>query len=301
VKSVFSIFLFFITTVIHASSWDRQWISSPISGDSITVWFKHIYVPEKLITEAHIDYATTGQCRLYVNGWRIGSPIVAVPDEASNISIAERECDISRFFRKDSVSIAFWYAPSTRNHFEGQLSAIVYGTYEDGMPFAFNIDSTWLCRPANVMIKQDSIEIINGTEHSSSWNRCDSPIMDWQQVACKVSASKTYIVQEKPLDNGLYIKKIYFPISQKTINGRIIYDFGHEIHGFIRLTLRGMHSGDTITCNNMIYICNGTTDEQAFTRFVPETSRYAVIQGPQGFSAIKIMKIEYLEIPQSDF
>ena len=76
----------------------------------------------------------------------------------------------------------------------------------------------------------------------------------------------------------------------------LVCHLGRQCEGWVRLTLRGMHRGDTLRVNGLTYICSGRTDEQACRRFTTEAFSTIVVTGPKGFSRENVMSVEAIEI-----
>lgn len=80
------------------------------------------------------------------------------------------------------------------------------------------------------------------------------------------------------------------------MKGSVRYRFSRWFDGWIRVTLRGMHRGDTLHINGLHYICTGKDDEQACRRFSSSGQWTAIIEGDSTFSHRRITNVEGIEI-----
>lgn len=75
----------------------------------------------------------------------------------------------------------------------------------------------------------------------------------------------------------------------------VFYEFGTAFRGFVRITLRDARPGEVVCYDDNRYVCNGTMDEQAFTKFVVHDYRRVLVSGSKGFDRSQIQKIEAIE------
>ena len=90
------------------------------------------------------------------------------------------------------------------------------------------------------------------------------------------------------------------PRYNEHTSGGIEYEFGTGFYGYIRITLRGVNRGDTITINGHNRICRGETDEQITTWQEPTYYRRIRITGTGRFKPSCIQCIEGICLKPSD-
>jgi hypothetical protein len=83
-------------------------------------------------------------------------------------------------------------------------------------------------------------------------------------------------------------------VSQR---GRTVtYDFGEQVEGWVRVTMRGMKKGEVVEVNGLRYVCRGGSDDQACRRFTTSTAGIARITLPAGRSRSNITRVEAIAI-----
>ena len=75
-------------------------------------------------------------------------------------------------------------------------------------------------------------------------------------------------------------------------NHSVSYDFAPGFFGFVRVTLRGCRRGERIRIGNLLYVCSGEMDEQAFARFNPAFMRKITISGDRHFKPEQVQEVE---------
>ena len=298
VRNILTIILLFISVVCtKASVWELHWINSASDKNS-QIWFRRTYlIPEK-VKEASVEICSNARFELFINGRNVSNDILIPYRNYGNDTVLQMRYDVGRFFQNnnDTATIAVWYSPDFRTKNNRQLSMQMFGTLRNGKKFEFHTDSTWLWRDANAKIFADQRECIDGNDYIKEWKLNNCEISRWH-FSFSVADKKSLTTVCYPLWNeySFYVKKIHYPISVKESNDTIIYDFGAEYSGMVRLTMRGMHKGDIINADGLTYICCGIDDEQAFRRFTISKSRYITVTGTN-ITAGKIIKSEYLEV-----
>jgi alpha-L-rhamnosidase len=291
------ILLFISTVYVKGAGWERFWISSESDRNS-QIWFRRTYLIPERVKNAAIEICSNARFELFINGRNVSNDVLIPYNNYGKDSVLQMRYDVGRFFQtnNDTATIAVWYSPDFRISNNKELSIQIFGTLRNGKSFEFHTDSTWLWHDANAKIFADQCEWINKNDYIRNWNLNNCEISRWS-FSLPVADDRQPLTIFYPLWNepSFYIKKIHYPISIKELNDTIIYDFGTEYLGMVRLTIRGMHQEDIINANGLTYICCGIDDEQAFRRFTVSKSRYVTVSGPN-ITAEKIVKSEYLEV-----
>lgn len=278
----------------QAQDWNQQWISAPQADSAQQVWFRHTYVLHERAAQASIRIASRGRYVLYVNQYNVSTDVLT-PAETSRIAVMHH--DVTRFMRPDTNVIAVWYAPPLPlKPTAKQLSLWFYGTLPSGKRFAYPSDSSWLCRAANVRTTAGGSESADGRSYINDWNARAPSILGWLPAVRKDIDEQDTPTDIAPIHPARRIAHIYNCRHIGDSGTDIAYRFERPFDGWVRLTLRGMRPGDTVSINGQEYICTGMPDEQACRRFTTAFYDYLTVSGPPSFSRANIMKIEGISI-----
>ena len=103
------------------------------------------------------------------------------------------------------------------------------------------------------------------------------------------------VLMYNPLtDNAAYVHKILSPCGIEINGNRVVYDFSPGFYGYVRVTLRGCRQGERIRIGNLVYICSGEMDEQAFCRFTHQYAGQIITAGDRHFTPEQIQDVEAL-------
>lgn len=281
-----------------------HWISYPLPNDSSEVLFLHTYVSPRP-QHASITLASAGKVKLFVNGRNVMRDLYLANRDTSVITF--RTYDVTRFLRTDSNTVVVWYAPVAKRLSGKQLSLEYYGTDHSGKPFYSKADNTWLCKNQDGAYLKDTIEAFDG-RHSVHGRmvRANTTPGRWvvptgahvtDGAACSVSL-------QYPTDSIFSVINIIKPVGKVEENDGVVYDFGREFHGIVRVTLRNATAGEVVYVGNLAYSCKGQMDEQCFSHFNSKTQRTVRIWGDLFFNKRQIQKVEGLEVeltPRNSF
>lgn len=241
------------------------WISAPQTDSLSRVCFRKLYLFEGRPQRAQITIATTGYCKVYINECKVGTaPFLSLRREG-NSKAAEFTFDATPYLRSDSNVVAVLYSPariSTTTPTK-QIAVSLWGTDHEGRLFACSTDDSWLCREANSRLTPDGQEIIDGRRHDALWKAATiNDLALWTHTAVDRSA---YAVEYCARPVAPRISHIDSRTADDILSSNI--PASHAFYGFFRATLRKARPGETIRIGNLLYICNGTFDEQAFPEF----------------------------------
>lgn len=280
---------------LSAQEFGTHWISYPNADNSSEIWFRKTYITYQKPSQAKITIAATGHYQIFVNERNISREVL-LPGPSDNAgTIQEMTFDISNILREDSNTIAIWYAPDPKLHTDKQISLSYYGTSKYGQPFYYQTGEDWSCKKACGYVTANQ-EYLDNRSYDPSWKACTTEVTNW------TSAVRSTDVRQYPLrDNSYYhqgykVTKILHPEMVFCDTNSITYRFPRQFTGWVRLTIRNAHSGETIHLNNYTYICNGRIDEQACRRFTTDSQHDLVVEGDQYFQTDQIQNIEGLVI-----
>ena len=323
--------LHFFATIVAAQEFGCRWMACAEPDDTSCVWFRRTIVSPtdgslmQRPREALLHVATTGKLIIYVNN-RIASLALYMPERASgDTSVVGLTLDVRRFMRPDTNTIAIAYCPSIRTR--RQLSATLYGKRADGSRFAIGGVDGWLCRRANRWLTADGGEATDPASYPYPWTSATQPLALWlaaegyesQSNDKKVNESKNdkktsvgkpmtdigldpsdifplSVVTHLPLAaNGPVAKRVSQPMLTEQTTGKLVYALPLNFSGFVRVTLRGCRRGEQIHIGNLLYVCSGIDDEQAFACFVPYTGNSIVVSGDRHFRSSQVQNVEAIE------
>lgn len=312
----------FFATIVAAQEFGCRWMACAEPDDTSCVWFRRTIVSPtdgssmQRPCEALLHVATTGKLIIYVNN-RIVSQTLYMPERANgDTSVVGFTLDVRRFMRPDTNTIAIAYCPSIRTH--RQLSATLYGRRADGSRFAIGGVDGWLCRRANRWLTTDGGEATAPASYPYQWTSTTQPLALWLAAEgneSKGDENRTFVgkpmtdigldpsdifplsvVTHLPLAaNGPVAKRVSQPMLTGQTTGKLVYALPLNFRGFVRVTLRGCRRGEQIHIGNLLYVCSGTDDEQAFASFVPYMDNSIVIGGDRHFRSSQVQNVEAIE------
>lgn len=259
-----SFFVYFILFSLSINEAEAHWISAPQTDSLSRVFFRKLYLFEGRPRQAQITISTTGYCKVYVNECKIGTaPFLPLRQEEDNKAV-EFTYDATPYLSSDSNVVAVLYSPARTSTIRQtrQIAITLSGMDPKGNPFAYTTDASWLCREANSRLTPEGLEIIDGRAHDNSWKA--ATIYDlalWVHAKADSTSDVDYCAT--PL-----VPRISH-IDTREADDILSNDIpaSYPFYGFFRATLREAKQGEKIQLGNVLYICNGTFDEQVFPEF----------------------------------
>lgn len=277
-----------------AQDWGLRWIACPAAGEGGQVWFRRTFTVVERPPSARLTIASAGTFELFVNGYNVTTDVLTPLAGSPSDTIRVMTFEVGRFLRADSNVVAVWYSPSTASR--KQLALSIYGGCRDSDRVAIETDGQWFCRPANARVTPDGGETIDDGGYITDWNTAGASVTGWLPACEPQGLRPSPIVLVPPIHKARRIRQISRYTFLDDLGSSIVYRFGARFDGWVRLTLRGMHRGDTLSVNGLTYICSGRTDEQACRRFTTSASTIAVVSGPEGFSRENVTDVEAIDI-----
>lgn len=277
-----------------ARDWGLSWIACTAAGGQGQALFRRTFTLAERPVSARITVASGGLYELYVNGYNVTTDVLEPLPASPCGAVAVTDYEVGRFLRAGDNVVAVWYSPLAPCR--KQLALSLCARYPGGGGFAMNADSTWMCRPAGAESTPGGAETIDGNAFSPCWNRAGEPVMGWDFASQTDTLQPSRLVHKGHLRRAMRIGRISRHTFLDDDGRNVAYRFASPFCGWVRVTLRGMHRGDTLCVNGLTYICTGEADEQACRRFTTSLSDIAVISGPDGFSRENIMSVEAIDI-----
>ena len=291
-----------------AQDWGLRWIACPGAGPCSQVWFRRAFTVARPPLSARVTIASAGRYELFVNGYNVTTDVLAPSAGPPGDTIRVMTYEVGRFLRPDTNVVAVWYSPlaPTRK----QLSLSLCAPARGGDAIALHADGAWLCRPAGAETAlpcpggmaqpspyfQLSAETVDDNLSLPGWNLPGAPVVGWLHAAEQYGLPPQPLAVVRPPYAARRIASIRSYTFLDDHGSTLVYHFGRRFDGWVRLTLRGMHRGDTLRVNGLTYICSGRTDEQACRRFTSAASSIAVVSGPEHFSRKNVMSVEAIDI-----
>ncbi len=312
---VLSALVLLVSLAAFAGEWGQSWISHPAVDSTEQVLFRREIVLEEKPTAAVVAVASAGRYALYVNGYNVVTDVLEPGVPLGGDTVAVTHYEVARYLRKGGNALAVWYSPAGRcGRSERQLSLSFQcngGDFhsnrgENGCGYACATDSMWLCRASGCRTFADGSELIDSRTFDPSWTIDPTFAPEWlpareETPALSVPVSdtrklwRTALRVESIQPNTFFSTIEPYDVDQTGRNtGR--YTFKKGFDGWVRLTLRGMESGDTVTVNGLTYICSGDTDEQACRRFTTSSSCFADVTLPAKRPFSCVTTVEALDI-----
>lgn len=272
-----------------AQEWHMPWIYRHGTDSVEQVWFRGAVNLRSVPAKASIHIASEGRYIVYVNGYNVTTDVME-PSRANEV----REYDARRFLREGTNTVAVWYSPRPPcEPTHRQVALTLSGTTAEGVPFAMATDGDWLCRKANGTTEANGDETIDANEYVDSWNTTDGGIVGWGNAMTATAGGAT---AGGKWYEALHMTKIQAYASFDNYGQSVAYNFANRFAGWVRLTLRDMHKGDTVRVNGLTYVCSGEPDEQACRRFTASAATMAVVSGTGSFRRSNITNVEAISI-----
>lgn len=274
---VFQSFLvFFILFSFSIREAEAHWISAPQTDSLSRVFFRKLYLFGGRPRQAQITISTTGYCKVYINECKIGTaPFLPLRLEEDN-KAAEFTFDATPYLSSDSNVVAVLYSPARTSTIKQtkQIAVTLSGVDHEGRPIAYSSDPSWLCREANSRLAPDGLEIIDGRAHDPSWKAATIyNLALWVHAKADSTSDVEYCAT--PLTPRIS------HIDTREADDILSNDIpaSYPFYGFFRATLREAKRGEKIRLGNVLYICNGTFDEQVFPEFGASFTNGISIEG----------------------
>lgn len=296
-------FLLLFSLLLLASpksgAWQLEWIASPSAAEGEQTLFCRTYDFEYTPEKARIAIAALGRFVLYVNGYNVSTAVMEPgPDSPDSLAATMRTYDVTHLLHYGANTLAVWYAPSPApseaHGSRGGIALAFYGTRLDGRPFSYSADGSWLSHSTGCYIYNNVYETGDATLGLVDWKNGETPSPAWQGAE-KMTAGIPKTLRVSTQEH--YIAHTLAPISTTQLtDSTLVCHFPRAFLGWVRLTLRGMERGATLTVNGLSHVCSGETDEQCCRRFSLIRQQDATITLPRGASEACIFSVEGIEI-----
>lgn len=284
-------FILYSLLISFAPPCKAYWISAPQADSLSRIYFRKLYLFEGRPKRATITISTTGYCKVYINECKVGTaPFLPLRNQKDN-KAADFTFDATPYLQSDSNVVAILYSPArtSTTKQQKQIAISFWGKDHRGKSFAYSTDASWLCREANSRLSPEGLEIIDGKEHDNPWKAATINDLALWAHATEDSSAIPIDYEAKPI--APRINHIDSRDADDILSNNI--PASHPFYGFFRATLREARRGEKIRIGNVLYICNGTFDEQVFPVFgVSFTNGISVEGKRQRITNIEAVSIE---------
>ena len=292
-----------------AQDWGLSWIACPAAGQHGQAWFRRSFTLAEPPRAARITIASSGLFELFVNGYNVTTDVLTPGTTLPSDTVRLSTYDVARFLRAGTNVVAVWYSPLRPSR--KQLALCLFAEGNGCGATSITTDADWLCRPANALTHPPAsppaplhlqqatttlTETIDANLFIPSWNLPSTPLIGWLNAEQQRGLPPSPIAAMRIPCEARRISHIHSPALPAASGDTLVCHLVRPHEGWVRLTLRGMHRGDTLRVNSLTYICSGRTDEQACLHFTTEEFSAIVVTGPEGFSRENVMSVEAIEI-----
>ena len=323
----------FATSIIHDDEWEAAWIGrNSLCGQtafppgdtdiSYTVnklspvrrFVKHFDLDE-MPTIAKVHASAKGIYRLYINGHKVGSDELAPGWTDYRDRITYQSWDVTPFLVEGRNSLAAmvgdgWYVGfigTDRRHQaqhygkEPEFLAQLMLDKPSGERTVISTDASWKEQPSDIVYA----DLLMGQYEDSRredplWNLPENNLDKWHDVEVRDHSTKLLVPE---IDAGV---QAVMHLPAQSVNsrgsGRFIVDFGQNLVGHVRLTLRNQPRGKRIQLNHAevlnggelytanlrtaepvdVFWTNGKSEQIFEPRFTIHGFRFAEISGFEG-------------------
>ena len=273
-----------------ASDFNTPWIFARQTCSQSRVFFRKTFLSQGMPQQAKLTIATSGYCKVYINECKIGTAPYLPLRQDNDTDVVSMTFDVTPYMRADSNVVAVLYSPlpEQATKTERQIAISLYGIDRDKRRFSVSTDASWLCRESYSRVTPDGIEIIDGRRRDAQWKA--ATIYDnalWLHAEEANDTVTTRYSKDAHLPRITHVRA--WPGD--SIHGNLIAS-AHAFYGFFRATLRGTRRGEKIRLGNVVYICDGRLDEQAFPEFGARYTRGISVSGkPSRITTLEMISI----------
>lgn len=279
-----------------ATHYQAPWISAPQTDSTSMLWFLRTYKQVDRPRKAYVSVASTGKTQLLVNGMNVSRSLFEPNRNYRDTSVVNIVYDVTPFLGRNRNTISLWYCPSMPHVGRRQVAVNYWGENADGTPFAFRSDESWACRRANRGLLALENEWQDGSDKATPWQVNHADTIPWRSAIPFFHSQPAPLATPSRFIPTPRIAKVFSPSYVDVRGDTLTYVFPHHFQGIVRITFRGTRSGENVYINGFHYICNGTTDEQAFCKFNISNTFKVIIHGDKHFRFTHIQNVEALEV-----
>ncbi len=285
--------------------WKAQWISDPAykftgKGDSpLPMTFRKVWKPAGKIARARIYATALGIYELNINGQKVGNRYFAPGFTSYHHNLQYQTYDVTDLLTGESTIEAVvaggWAVGSfvftRKNRVYADRQALLLElrlTYKDGTEEVLGTDGSWSVTEDGPVRMAD---IYDGETYDATVLPGD---MTWRNAA----PEKLRVNPKLMADYGAPVvaHEELKPISCVENQGKLIYDFGQNFAGVVKLKLSGKR-GQVVTVKHAELLNPDGSLNVTFLRTAKATATYTCVDGEQTYSPkLTYMGFRYISI-----
>lgn len=299
--------LIIVLSAITASAqpFGGRWMTANGANGTDCLWFRRTFIAKERPYRAAVTVVADCRYVLYVNGRNVSTALYT-PSDRRLPSCSTY--DVTRFLCPDTNIVAVQTSPSLLRRESASLAVSFFGSDIMGERFAWSTEEGWASCHAGRWMTEEG-ETMDASEDIPHPAYGDMATALWQPAIptegyASASVHDNGVTAESMFgyshhsyntltDNvqraHTILRPRYFDIID---NHSVSYDFAPGFFGFVRVTLRGCRRGERIRIGNLLYVCSGEIDEQAFARFTPAFMRKITISGDRHFKPEQVQEVE---------
>ena len=269
--------------------WQGQWISDPdyrftekkVSPKPMV--FRKAFHPEKTVEKARLYVTAMGVYELELNGQKVGDRWFAPGFTSYKTNLQYQTYDVTAQLGEYNTLTAtvaggwavgsFVFTRVNRVTADRQaLLAELRVTYTDGSEEVIGTDSSWQVTEDGPVRMAD---LYDGETYDATVNMDRA---NWHAAAPETLRVSPAIRAE--IGAPVKVQAVLKPVSCKKVGEELIYDFGQNFAGVIRLTVKGK-AGQVITIRHAEILNPDGTLNTAFLRTAKATAAYTCREGVQ--------------------
>ncbi|NPD92559.1 hypothetical protein [Xylanibacter muris] len=279
--------------------WQGGWISHPSARDGEQILFSRMYTGLEEVSRATVSVAANGRYQLFVNGYNVTTAVMEYGDDVVSQACGGPNAvgvvvyEVGRFLDADTNVVALWCSPDNTGRC---FASVVFCGYDGFRPlFSYSSDSLWMCGISGAATSFAGDYDMSGTVYESErhdsrlynpgWSGYEYETWRWMGAETSDIASVRECVPAfryvpRPvMGTCRAVEHIHDGVFSREGRNSFLFSFDEYFSGWVRVTLRNMHRGDTVSVNGLGYICSGETDEQLCRRFTESGQRVAFVEG----------------------
>lgn len=316
--------LLFILTTAVGSTWGKVFLHHPEAHGGQEIWFRNIFMLNERPDSAVLTLSTSGYAMAYINE-RVADTQTIWPYRALERTInrgdslpelhqfqqgiATKSIDVTHLVGSGRNILAIWYAPcinvaemalAEENDSIDTPSASRYQLLPKLTIWRNNRsytvvceDSEWYCHHATAAMTTSG-EDFDAEKYNPEWKQL---VITNQQEWMNPGKSWIEPTEWYTVDGAaaMAYTTVNARSNWKTDKSETFY-IPRPMQGQLRITLRGTNKGQLLRINGMNYRCNGTTDEQMFTRFATVITDSITIENVNGKKFPAIQSVEMIGV-----
>lgn len=226
---------------------------------------KTFELKEKPEKEVYASISSPGYYELYINGKRVGTDLLSPSVTGKDKRTFYVTYEISDYMNAGENVVAVWTGKGWFGH-ETLPLAFHAAIAQDKDTIIVATDHTWRAAPSCYTTlgtwdwHQFGGELLDARKIEPAWNLVDFNDSAWRNVSVVNVPSPSIVAQQCALNRK---EEPFKAVTTQSIGkGRYVIDFGKNLTGSMKLTMKQMNSGDTVVIYYADRFCGGASPEK---------------------------------------